>query len=124
MSDCGKFDLVTVRDGAGVDVLLFLRLCDGRFFGGNSLDRTGGFESGIHVMRTLGGMLDIIGQIANSPLEHRTLAYTLDGAHWTTRIGREMSATDIAKALSCEQGQVLDHFAPLVSLADSRGTEG
>jgi hypothetical protein len=124
MSDCGKFDLVTVRDGMGADVLRYLRLCDGRFFGGNTWDRTDGFESGIHVMRTLGGMLDIIGQIANSPLEHRALAYTLDGAHWTTRIGREMSATDIAKALSCEPGQVLEHFAPLVSLADSRGTEG
>src|SRR5580693_3010785 len=124
MSDCGKFDLVTVNDMNGASELRYLRLCDGRFFGGNTWSRTDGFEAGVHVMHTTSSLLDLIGRIANTPLEHPAMPWTLDGGHWVTRISREMKASDLAKILGCDEQVIRDHFAPLVSLADSRGTEG
>ena len=43
MSECGQFDLITVSDVNSCYVLRYLRLCNGRFFGGNTWDRIDGF---------------------------------------------------------------------------------
>jgi hypothetical protein len=116
MSECGQFDLITVSDVNSCYVLRYLRLCDGRYFGGNTWDRADGFEAGVHVMQTLGGMLGLIGRIANAKTEPGTY-YTVEGRSRYARIEREMSARALAEIFACDEQAVRDHFAPLISLA-------
>jgi hypothetical protein len=113
---CASYNLVTVSDCNGAHVLRYLQLCDGRYFGGNTWDRADGFAGGIHEMRTLGGMLDLIGKIANAELKPFEF-YAVEGAGGIMQVSREMSAAMLAAVLGCDEQAVRDHFAPLVSLA-------
>jgi hypothetical protein len=106
--------MVTVADENGAHILRYLRLCGGMYFGGNTWSRTDGFEAGVHVMHTLKGMLDIVAKIANTPAAY---PYTLESRYQVVRISREMSAADLAKAFGCDEQEIKDHFAPLVSLS-------
>jgi hypothetical protein len=113
--ECTRFELVTISDINMCHVLRYLRLCDGRYFGGNTYDRIDGFEAGIHVMRDLKGMLDLVARVANStgPIPD---SYTLGCNFREVRISREMNAKELAEIFACDEQLVRDHFAPLVSL--------
>jgi hypothetical protein len=122
MSQCSSYGMVRITDLNRGDVLRYLILCDGMFFGGNTWTRTDGFAPGVHVMMTLSGMLDLIGTIANAPRETHE-EYYLESHGGFAVIRREMNAPELAKILGCDEQVVRDHFAPLISLG-STGNEG
>jgi hypothetical protein len=106
--------MVRIADINGLDVVRYLKLCDGMFFGGNTWTRGDGFASGIHEMRGLGGILDLVAHIANGDHDH---PYTVESSHaCRIVIRREMNADQLAAILGCDPQKVHDHFAPLVSL--------
>lgn len=118
LSCCGH--RVEILDSYGRTALLFVRRCDGNYFGGTTAPDPDLFY-GPHVVLQLGGILDLLARLARQheddrigPMRIRTAGSVVfeDEA-----IRRHMSAPKLATILGCTEKQVRDHLEPLVKLA-------
>lgn len=110
---CEGHRLIVISDVDGGHVARFLPLCDGSYFGGEA-DPRAGMLPGPHVNFLRGGMLDVIAQYARAVRDDPRKFYTLEAPGAYARIGPQMRADEIARALGCDTADVIRHFGLLV----------
>lgn len=110
---------VEIIDSFGRIALLFIRRCDGNYFGGTTTPEPDLFY-GPHVTLQIGGILDLLARLARDhhdrrfgPMRIRTSGSTVFEEE---AIQGHMSATKLATILGCTSAQVRGHLEPLVML--------
>lgn len=114
-----SFPRIAVTDEAGAEVLRYLKLDDGQYYGGTTSDearRLVPAAYGPHAMMTTAGLLDLLASIANQPKQPYLYWLVTGGStrYEQEKIGREMHADKLAAILEIPEQVVRDHYANMV----------
>lgn len=114
---------IAVKDVNGAEVLRYLKLGDGRYYGGATCDAYCNLVPGAygpHMLLTTGMMLDLIAALARleTPLAAYQIESASDGAYLCENLGRRMNSRRLAAVLDVPEATVRDHYAHIVLIDD------